>query len=107
MRKALTHRGMYFKNVLKATDSQIERPGSNIIVDPSYFKQSGIISKLANKFKNSNSLFEIKRNVDGFAVHDFEKEALQKYQLVCKFYTQHNHREMLGLLSDDLLHVAS
>jgi hypothetical protein len=54
--------------MLKTSNSSIEKPDSNIVVDSSYFRQSGIISNLLNKMRNNNALFEVRRGVDKFSV---------------------------------------
>lgn len=57
MRVALNKVNHYCKIMLKTSNSSIEKPDSNIVVDASYFRQSGIISNLLNKMRNNNALF--------------------------------------------------
>lgn len=57
MRVALNKVNQYCKIMLKTSNSSIEKPDSNIVVDASYFRQSGIISNLLNKMRNNNALF--------------------------------------------------
>lgn len=55
-----------FKNTPKVAGSDVEKEGSKIIVDPEYFRKTGILASMFNRFKNSNTIFEAKRFIQGF-----------------------------------------
>lgn len=71
MRIALNNRIVYYQQIKKIQNSSLEKPGSNLIVDPGYYKNGGLISPLINKFRNSNAIFELRRNMDGFLLKEF------------------------------------
>lgn len=73
MRVALNYLNRYSKinNVKKTLNANIDKPSSGIVVDPNSFRNTGLISAIYHKFKNSNGLFEAKRNVDGFTPVQF------------------------------------
>ncbi len=57
MRICLNKLPVYFKTIPKISNSAIDKPDSNIIVDPGYFRQSGLIPYVTNRFRNSNAFF--------------------------------------------------
>ena len=81
----MTYLRMYKGNMKKKVQNQI-RPDSNIIVDPSDFRRKGLINMLVNKFKNSNTLGDAKRNFDDFNPKDFSQQALQHYKIFIRLY---------------------
>lgn len=70
--------GSYKGNIRKSVQGAL-KPDSKIIVDPGYFKKTGLISRLINKFKTSNTLSDAKRHFHNFSENGFQMEALHSY----------------------------
>lgn len=105
MRICLNKLPIYFKTIPKAPSSSIDKPDSNIVVDPGYFKQGGIMPYVMNRFRNSNAFFEINRGSDKFVAAEFERQAVEKYNLMKQYYDARNYREMSSVLSETMLKV--